>query len=86
MPPFIDLSNPKAIDNELAIQQTRANEFKFKIDRIQTNLRDVKKKVFGLKKKEQAFNNKKKRENKLWLNDLVLPEKKIVAGGFNMMA
>jgi len=76
----------KAIDSELTIQQTKAIEQKYEIERLTNEVKDFKRKVFELKKKQQGIREEKEREGKIWNMNVHLPEKRFVGGGFNLMS
>jgi len=76
----------KAIDSELTIQQTKAIEQKYEIERITNEVKEFKRKVFELKKKQQGIKDEKEREGKIWNMNVHLPEKRFVGGGFNLMS
>ena len=71
---------------ELGTQQTRATQQKFKIDRLNTELRDLRKKLYDKKRKEQHIREYKAKEQEKWRRNLHLPEKKFIGGGFKLMA
>lgn len=71
---------------ELGTQQTRSTQQKFKIDRLNTELRDLRKKLFEKKKKEQHIKENKARDQDKWRRNMHLPEKRYVGGGFNLAA
>jgi hypothetical protein len=71
---------------ELGTQQTRSTQQKFKIDRLNSELRDLKRKLFDKKRKEQIIRENKAKEHDKWKRNLHLPEKRFVGGGFNLIA
>lgn len=70
---------------ELGTQQTRATQQKFEIDRLNSELRDIKMKLFEKKRKEQHFKELKFKEQEKWKRNIHLPEKRFVGGGFNLI-
>ena len=71
---------------ELGTQQTRSTQQKFKIDRLNSELRDLKRKLFDKKRKEQIIRENKAKEHDKWKRKIHLPEKRFVGGGFNLIA
>merc|ERR1712226_1842588 len=76
----------KAIDTELTIQQTKSNEQKYEIERLTNEVKEYKKRIFELKKKGMAMVEEREREGKQWNQNVHLPEKRFVGGGFNLMS
>lgn len=60
-----------------------ANEQKFDNERLNKELNELKIKYYGLKNKEQTYNNDKQTAITI-LPSISLSEKKIYGGGFNM--
>merc|ERR1719240_1275024 len=56
----------KAIDSELTIQQTKAIEQKYEIERLTNEVKDFKRKVFELKKKQQGIKDERENEGRAW--------------------
>ena len=46
----------------------------------------MKKKVYELKKREQHYKDKKRKQNSMWTYEVNIPEKRFVGGGFNLMS
>lgn len=76
----------QAIEVELNVQQTRANEHKYEIERVQAELKKVNGTLYKSKKKEQYVKEGKANEHTLWKKTVNPPDKKFVGGGFNLMA
>lgn len=68
------------------VQQTKANEQKYEIERLANDVKEFKRKVFELKKKGQLMIDERSREAKVWNQNIHLPEKRFVGGGFNLMS
>lgn len=71
---------------ELGTQQTRATQQKFKIDRLNSELRDLKRKLFDKKRREQIIRDNKAKEHQKWKHRVHAHEKRFVGGGFNLIA